>query len=847
MPYIGRSTEAFGVRSRFTFLASADDTSVSGNDVNGLPLKFEDGAYVDVFLNGVKLKSGTDYVTTTANTISSLAALAANDEIEVVVFDVFTLADMVSKANGGSFEGRVGFNGGVGGSGGAFTLKNTDTSDDSFPVITLQTGDTDIAQNDVLGRILFQAPDEGTGTDAITSAARIQAFSEGDFSSSNNATSIEFRTATSGVVGTAAQGSRLTLQSDANLLLKDMDTSDGSSPTITLQSGDTDIAQDDVLGSINFQAPDEGTGTDAILVAAGIAAVSEGDFSSSSNATKLSFKTGASEAAAEKMSLSSAGNLTVSGDVSVGDDLSLASDSAVLKFGSDGEIQLIHVADDGLILKHIGTGDGKEPSLTFQAGDNDIAQDDVLGSIFFQAPDEGAGTDAILVAAGIQAVSEGDFSSSSNATSLEFMTGSSEAAAAKMRLTSSGALIIDNSGNVKTKVDGVNDDNEGVKGSGAQLQLHGATPVLDIFSYSTTNGTHGGINFMKSRNNTVGSNTVITTGDVIGSIQFGGFDGADYASIMGKIDFQAGGSGMGNNDTAGEMVFYTTPDGSGGGGSNERLRIESDGTVRITSHDLKVGNNSAQDSQIQFDSGASDYIIGIDQSDSGNFKIANSSDFDTNVRFTLKAGGFAQFNANNNGDLAAQIDNAASTPYGLDLKFSGAAPDNTTSWFYNAADNSTTRYRVYSDGDVVNHDNSYGALSDVRLKQDIVDANSQWDDIKAIKVRNFKKKDDVEQYGEKALSQIGVIAQEIETVSPKLVKESAPDANDIKHSAEFGTLYKEEDTIPEGKKVGDVKEIKSNVKKVSYSVLYMKAIKALQEAMTRIETLETKVKSLEDA
>ena len=103
MPYIGRSTEAFGVRSRFTFLASADDTSVSGNDVNGLPLSFTDGAYVDVFLNGVRLKHNTDYVTTTANTISSLSALAANDEIEVVVFDVFSLADMVSSANGGKF------------------------------------------------------------------------------------------------------------------------------------------------------------------------------------------------------------------------------------------------------------------------------------------------------------------------------------------------------------------------------------------------------------------------------------------------------------------------------------------------------------------------------------------------------------------------------------------------------------------------------------------------------------------------------------------------------------------------------------------------------------------------
>ena len=38
-----------------------------------------------------------------------------------------------------------------------------------------------------------------------------------------------------------------------------------------------------------------------------------------------------------------------------------------------------------------------------------------------------------------------------------------------------------------------------------------------------------------------------------------------------------------------------------------------------------------------------------------------------------------------------------------------------------------------------------------------------------------------------------------------------------------------------------------NVKEVKYSVLYMKAIKALQEAMTKIETLESKVQALEDA
>ena len=121
-------------------------------------------------------------------------------------------------------------------------------------------------------------------------------------------------------------------------------------------------------------------------------------------------------------------------------DLYLA-DGSVIYFGNDQEITLTHVADDGLLLKHVGTGDGKEPSLTFQAGDNDIAADDVLGSIFFQAPDEGAGTDAIAIAAGIEAVAEGDFSSSSNATSLVFKTGASEAATAKVKITSAGHLV----------------------------------------------------------------------------------------------------------------------------------------------------------------------------------------------------------------------------------------------------------------------------------------------------------------------------------------------------------------------------------------------------------------------
>ena len=80
----------------------------------------------------------------------------------------------------------------------------------------------------------------------------------------------------------------------------------------------------------------------------------------------------------------------------------------------------------------------------------------------------------------------------------------------------------------------------------------------------------------------------------------------------------------------------------------------------------------------------------------------------------------------------------------------------------------------------------------------------------------------------------------------KLIKHSDPNSSDILSDSTFGTLYKDGDEIPEGKVIGDIKEIKTQIKSVGYSVLYMKAIKALQEAMTRIETLEAEVTALKN-
>ncbi len=143
-------------------------------------------------------------------------------------------------------------------------------------------------------------------------------------------------------------------------------------------------------------------------------------------------------------SLQTDGGLSVVLDAVIGDDLFMLSDGAVITFGADKDVTLTHVADSGLALKHSATADDKPINLVLQTGETDIAANDVIGKISFQAPDEAAGTDAILISGAIQARSEGDFSASSNATSLDFMTGASAAATTKLTLASDGDLTMPN-------------------------------------------------------------------------------------------------------------------------------------------------------------------------------------------------------------------------------------------------------------------------------------------------------------------------------------------------------------------------------------------------------------------
>ena len=95
MSYLGK-TPTQAVRTRYMYTAAGGETSLSGADDNSNVLVYADGEYVDVSLNGVLLVSGTDYNTTTANTIGGLAALTASDVVEIMVYDVFSVANLSS-------------------------------------------------------------------------------------------------------------------------------------------------------------------------------------------------------------------------------------------------------------------------------------------------------------------------------------------------------------------------------------------------------------------------------------------------------------------------------------------------------------------------------------------------------------------------------------------------------------------------------------------------------------------------------------------------------------------------------------------------------------------------------
>jgi hypothetical protein len=255
--------------------------------------------------------------------------------------------------------------------------------------------------------------------------------------------------------------------------------------------------------------------------------------------------------------------------------------------------------------------------------------------------------------------------------------------------------------------------------------------------------------------------------------------------------------------------------------SNTTYVGESAGGLTTGAGNTFIGNASGY----YITTGTKNTIIGTYQGNSGGLDIRTSSnnivlsDGDGNPHGYYSGSKWVFIANASGGNVMNIINSAASNPYGPTLFSSNSAPNNTSIYAFETGDYTAVRMRVWSNGNIININNSYGAISDVKLKENIIDASSQWDDIKNLTVRKYSLKAD----SLDAPNMLGVIAQEVEAAGMA------------------GLVYESPDLDRDNNDLGTV------TKQVNYSILYMKAVKALQEAMTRIETLEAKVTALEGA
>ena len=208
-----------------------------------------------------------------------------------------------------------------------------------------------------------------------------------------------------------------------------------------------------------------------------------------------------------------------------------------------------------------------------------------------------------------------------------------------------------------------------------------------------------------------------------------------------------------------------------------------------------------------------DFSVSANRTANLKFNVRLNGSFYTAMELSTVAA--AKFTSISNSGNHFHIKNNTTSNTGTMLVIDSSR--NTTNGSYFLAQwgsTSTTRFQVLDSGNCANINNSFSAISDQTLKENIVDAGSQWDDIKNLKVRKFNF---IETTDPDKKTMLGIVAQEAETVCPNLVETISTKQN------------------------GEEKEVKS----FKYSILYMKAIKCLQEAQSKIEVLETKVAALE--
>lgn len=488
----------------------------------------------------------------------------------------------------------------------------------------------------------------------------------------------------------------------------------------------------------------------------------------------------------------------------------------------------LHIDSSG-VIKHTGsTGSDETNKLArYVVPSHDTNEEDVL---VFQVENESS----------FNQISFGGGTSSYNAaTQIVFRTASAvdtTTGSERMRINSSGNVGIGTT-SPSTKFVVSNGGAEGV-------EFSHASGTNEINSYNRSSSARAPVDIIGQTFKVLTGNPSLSTGlfqDSSGRVLVG----ATSAAIGSKMDVHAGSDGAnifgvtgadqsseflalgvtsseavltaGNASSNGTSLVLRTANSSGV--ESERMRIDSSGNVLVgtTTASGNMTVNMGTDKNISFNGNQGEVgnVPALVATNNAGSSLASMGFRGTDLRFAtgstermrVDGNGQALFYSTGN-PITSGTSQSAGTTHEV---FTGVHSRSSTT------SGGTVCIHIFSNGNIQNTNNSYGQISDVKLKENIVNANSQWDDIKDIQVRNFNFK---EETGNPTHTQIGVVAQELETVSP-------------------GLVYEMPDTDDEGNNLGTV------TKSVNYSVLYMKAVKALQEAMDRIETLETKVAALE--
>jgi hypothetical protein len=176
----------------------------------------------------------------------------------------------------------------------------------------------------------------------------------------------------------------------------------------------------------------------------------------------------------------------------------------------------------------------------------------------------------------------------------------------------------------------------------------------------------------------------------------------------------------------------------------------------------------------------------------------------------------------NQANNIAYLWNTSANPYGPYMRFSAAAPNNGTNYYLYFDDTSAARFIVYSNGGISNYQANDTNLSDERTKKEIAPLESYWDKFKNIEIVKFKYKDQTHDD-----FNIGVIAQQVEKVAPEFVD---VDGWTNKTESNKDAIISQEEPI----------------KSIYTADLHHATIKVLQEAMAKIEKLETEIDKLKN-